>query len=180
MPYKDPDKRREHSRQYRKEHLDKFRNYNKKYYWSHHALVLERGRKKRQMRKDQIRKHDRERDKRPERVLAKKLRNREKHQKIRLDVLSHYSNGDPKCAHCGNRDIRVLTLDHISNDGAKHKEQLKGFGISYLRWIQRHNYPPVLQVLCMNCNWIKRWEHNEDVFRKEIEQLKLQSKEVMR
>jgi hypothetical protein len=60
------------------------------------------------------------------------------------------------CACCGESQIEFLTLDHINNDGNSHRKEI-GFGGSGLyRWAESHGYPPVLQVMCMNCNWGKR------------------------
>jgi hypothetical protein len=30
------------------------------------------------------------------------------------------------------------------------------------KWIIDNNYPPSIQILCMNCQFIKRHERNED------------------
>lgn len=65
-----------------------------------------------------------------------------------------------KCAHCGIADWRVLQIDHIAGGGTKD------------RTIRAHKrYSHVLeslaagevkhQLLCANCNWIKRYERNE-------------------
>ena len=71
-----------------------------------------------------------------------------------------------KCVRCGFSDIRALQLDHINGGG--HKECVK-FGhrdamISYYLKHREETYK--LQVLCANCNWIKRHENNENRTRK--------------
>src|ERR1035438_10077304 len=35
------------------------------------------------------------------------------HARRRLKILSHYSNGIPKCKCCGEKEIQFLTIDHI-------------------------------------------------------------------
>jgi hypothetical protein len=62
-----------------------------------------------------------------------------------------------------------LTLDHINGEGARHREEVAlHFGIidsaggggrrswnnSTLmhRWLKEQGYPPIVQVLCYNCN----------------------------
>ena len=69
-----------------------------------------------------------------------------------------------ECRCCGETEIAFLTLDHIYNNGSHHKRI----------WKKRHNvkslnlyewcrltkkktgsYPPIFQVLCMNCNHAK-------------------------
>lgn len=72
-------------------------------------------------------------------------------------VMSHYS---PKltCLCCGENELKFLSIDHINNDGAKHKKEnknLKGGNPMYY-WIIKNNFPEGFQVLCMNCNFGKR------------------------
>lgn len=66
-----------------------------------------------------------------------------------------------KCITCGFSDYRALQIDHINGDGKSE------------RYLLRRNsyYPNVLksflagekryQLLCCNCNWIKREENGE-------------------
>lgn len=80
--------------------------------------------------------------------------------KLRLQVFNHYSDNDIKCACCGERNLLFLTLDHINNDGARHRSELYGKrvrsnGSKILTWVIKNNYPDGFQVLCMNCNWGK-------------------------
>lgn len=74
-----------------------------------------------------------------------------------------------KCKRCGNRDYRVLQIDHIDGGGA---EERRSFGVNYFKAIPlrvldertRPNY----QLLCANCNWIKRVERQE--WRKRVQE----------
>lgn len=69
-----------------------------------------------------------------------------------------------KCAKCGFSDFRALQVDHINGDGNVERHLLR----------RNDYYPNVLksfladekryQLLCCNCNWIKREENGE--FRK--------------
>ena len=69
---------------------------------------------------------------------------------IRQEVISHYG-GFCKC--CGERELRFLTLDHIGQDGAKHrKETNTPGGTRFYYWVRRNGYPDFLRVLCYNCN----------------------------
>ena len=66
-----------------------------------------------------------------------------------------------KCVDCGyDKDIRVLELDHINNDGNIDR---KRFPTSFTLWLYYHTHPEEaklkLQVLCANCNRIKMYEH---------------------
>ena len=83
------------------------------------------------------------------------------HEKLRLDIISHYNNGC--CARCGENDIDVLTIDHVNNDG-KHERDIIGSTYAFYSWLKKHNYPQErYQILCRNCNWKK---HIQGVFKK--------------
>ncbi len=67
------------------------------------------------------------------------------------------------CVLCGFTDIRALQFDHRNGDGAEHRRQA-GSGVKYLRSIlatSDHRLRTRFQVLCANCNIIKREENNE-------------------
>lgn len=67
----------------------------------------------------------------------------------KLKVYNHYSNFDIKCNCCGEKEILFLSLDHINNDGYKHRKNISN---NTLGWIIKNNFPPIFQLLCMNCN----------------------------
>jgi hypothetical protein len=76
---------------------------------------------------------------------------------IKLIVLTHYSNGQPICACCGEKNIKFLTIDHINNDGAEHRKKIKNYNICY--WLKKNDYPEGFGVRCYNCNCGK-WHNN--------------------
>jgi len=78
--------------------------------------------------------------------------------KKKLNILSHYSNGAIKCAHCGFGDIRALSIDHIDGGGSPHRKMT---GNDIYGWLKRNGYPEGYQVLCMNCQLIKRQVNRE-------------------
>jgi esterase/lipase len=59
------------------------------------------------------------------------------------------------CSCCGEDTIEFLSIDHINNDGAKHRKELKILKTTFYQWIINNNYPKGFQVLCMNCNTAK-------------------------
>ena len=74
-------------------------------------------------------------------------------RKLKLQILSHYSGGEPICAKCGLRDIRVLTIDHVGGGGRKHLIGLKiKGGSTFYRWLRLNGFPAGYRVLCFNCN----------------------------
>src|SRR5271165_2992707 len=71
---------------------------------------------------------------------------------IKEEVLTHYSpNGVLGCCwlDCGVCDIDMLSLDHIADDGAKHRSVL-GAGTRIYRWALAQGFPEGLQTLCHN------------------------------
>jgi RNase P subunit RPR2 len=80
---------------------------------------------------------------------------------IKIEVFTHYSGGTPKCKRCGFDDIRALTMDHINGDGYIQRKEIKRGGSSFYLWARENGYPDDLQVLCHNCQWIKRHENGE-------------------
>jgi len=90
---------------------------------------------------------------------ARRSRHQRYGAKLKLLVFGHYS---PflMCARCGCTDIRVLTIDHIEGGGCVHRRTVlkRSGGTQFYVWLKRNGYPSGFQVLCMNCNWIKRLE----------------------
>lgn len=73
-------------------------------------------------------------------------------------VLSRYSP-ELKCQTCGHSDIRALSIDHINGGGTKHRASL---GVRNIYgWLKKNSYPEGFQVLCMNCQFVKRMEKGE-------------------
>jgi len=64
-----------------------------------------------------------------------------------------------KCARCGFGDMRALQIDHVDGSGRKAK---RGISIDrFYREILENLHTGKFQILCANCNWIKREENNE-------------------
>jgi len=66
-------------------------------------------------------------------------------------VMDHYGN---KCSCCDETELKFLTIDHINDDGAKHRRKIgrKLTGQDFYRWIIVNKFPKNLQILCFNCN----------------------------
>lgn len=91
-------------------------------------------------------------------------------QKIRRKILRIL--GD-KCVRCGFSDWRALQVDHVNGDGNKERSG-KQFDREYRGYRSHNNYSLLnaiqeslrngenkYQLLCANCNWIKKYENNE-------------------
>lgn len=90
--------------------------------------------------------------------------------KLRTDVLNHYSDGDIKCSICKCDNIDVLSINHINGDGIKHRNKIKIKGGSiFYRWLKKNSFPSGFRVLCRNCNWL---EHLKRMEKKRINKFK--------
>lgn len=69
----------------------------------------------------------------------------------RIAVLNHYSKGTMKCACCQTGEVEFLTIDHIENEGKRHRDLI---GEPLYRFLVRNNFPSdvPLRVLCFSCN----------------------------
>jgi ribosomal protein L37E len=83
---------------------------------------------------------------------------------LRSQVLAR---GNNRCARCGyDADVRALHIDHVNGGGASERRA----GELFSRPITRQSLVEILarmdtgelQILCANCNWIKRLERRED------------------
>ena len=64
-----------------------------------------------------------------------------------------------RCAKCGFTDIRALQIDHV--DGGGNQLRKTTSYVSMYRDIIAGTCKYPVQLLCANCNWIKRDENNE-------------------
>lgn len=63
------------------------------------------------------------------------------------------------CQKCSFSDIRALQVDHVNGGGTKQRKELGNNNSTILKKIQES--PNDYQLLCANCNWIKRFELGE-------------------
>lgn len=69
------------------------------------------------------------------------------YRRKREDALAHYGGA---CVHCRESRYEYLDFDHIGGGGTKHRNN----GIrNIVSWLRKQGYPPVVRVLCHNCNW---------------------------
>lgn len=64
-----------------------------------------------------------------------------------------------KCVHCDYSDERALQIDHIEGGGSEDRRKYKG--VSYYYFILNNPDLSKYQILCANCNVIKRCEQEE-------------------
>lgn len=76
------------------------------------------------------------------------LENKESFQRLREEVVLHYGNS---CKCCGEKNLGLLTIHHVNNDGAEQRREL-GQGKRFYQAIKRLGYPEDIEILCYNCN----------------------------
>ena len=72
---------------------------------------------------------------------------------FRLDVLTYYSRGTPKCKNCGITEYAFLQIDHIYGRKAMGHTRTQST-IGFYRELHK-KHPTGYQVLCGNCNLMK-------------------------
>lgn len=85
-------------------------------------------------------------------------RNREYYKRLREKIIKQLGG---KCCKCGFNDKRALQVDHINGGGTR---ETKGMTRSYYLFVLRelkNGDQNKYQLLCANCNWIKRYEKKE-------------------
>lgn len=66
-----------------------------------------------------------------------------------------------RCAHCGFGDVRALQIDHVEGGGIHDRGRRRtGRWSTYLKRVA-DDTTGKYQLLCANCNWIKRAEREE-------------------
>lgn len=71
-----------------------------------------------------------------------------------------------KCSRCGFTDKRALQIDHINSDG--YLDRVKRNATHYKKVVNSVlSKERRFQILCCNCNWIKRFEEQEYIHAKE-------------
>jgi hypothetical protein len=82
--------------------------------------------------------------------------NKQKDYQRKLKTEAYEAYGGFLCACCGETREVFLCLDHINNDGCTHRKAV-GSPSNLYRWLKKNEYPPIMQVLCYNCNNAKKY-----------------------
>lgn len=148
MPYKDPIKKKAFQRAYYLKNRDRLLKQNREYIKRPDRIIIHR--------KHQLKyKHSKrgiETRRRYETTKYYKML-KERRLMIKKFIIAYYSDGKNCCNCCGEKQIQFLSVDHIDNDGYKHR---KIIGPGRLNWWLLRNYlPDGFQILCFNCNTAK-------------------------
>lgn len=82
-----------------------------------------------------------------------------KWRRIARNKLINFLGG--KCVKCGFSDARALQIDHVSGGGVKEIIHVLNRNKSKYYKQVYEDTAGKYQLLCANCNWIKRHENNE-------------------
>ena len=104
--------------------------------------------------------HDRELERMTKYRQNNRIRLNMKSKMVRIEarkLLFHHLGN--KCVKCGFSDERALQFDHIIPIGRKNRLSTTDFYYRYAKDITLAKTE--LQILCANCNWIKKVENDE-------------------
>ena len=92
-------------------------------------------------------------------LAAYRARGRKYYEQRRLDALAVMGS---KCVRCGFDDPRALQFDHINGDGHTIRKHGQTNSVMVYLDILQKGHPERYQLLCANCNWIKKHENGEN------------------
>jgi len=149
MSHKTKEARREYQRKWREQNKEKDRERSRRFYAQHKEERRLQAKIYRNTNRDKFREQVRN----SHHIRRFKLRN---------EVINLLGS---KCANCGySSNIHALQIDHINGKGREDRRQFKGsqerfynYVIEYIKQGQNNKY----QILCANCNAIKRIENKE-------------------
>jgi len=158
---KNKDKIKAKSRRYYLKHKEKLINKEKLYYKKNIKEILSRmreyNRKKMSIPEEREKRYKKCREiYYPKQKRRLSIYRRRHTLKVRLLMLNFL--GGIRCKRCGFSDYRALQIDHTFDDGSEErKTRLTSSQKKY--FIKIKNNPERYQVLCANCNSIKRAEY---------------------
>jgi hypothetical protein len=77
-------------------------------------------------------------------------------RKFKLKALKAYGGENPSCVCCGIHYTEFLCIDHINEDGNKHRKKIRSH--SLYKWLEDNEYPSGFRILCWSCNFV-HWAH---------------------
>ena len=99
--------------------------------------------------------YQREWTNRPENKDRVRRQNRDKRRRLRQQALDALGG---RCVRCGFDDPRALQVDHVNDDGHADRQALGASWFGKIMRAIRDGERDKYQLLCANCNWIKRAE----------------------
>jgi hypothetical protein len=168
VPFKDQKKQRASAKKYqdkhkpetaarkkkwREENREKYLAYSKKYNKEHREEQAERYRKNR---KAICRQHHEYYVEHRDALIVRSINYTVQKREAIITALGG------KCCRCSFSDIRALQVDHVNGDGYKERRKYGNGYKNYKRILEQVlSGSKDYQVLCANCNQIKKIENNE-------------------
>jgi hypothetical protein len=135
---------KEQIKKYREAHKEKFKQYMKIYTKIHEKELKEKAKIYWEKNKQRFKER---------KIEYWKKRNNQ----LRNAIFDKFGN---KCARCGFSDVRALQIDHINGGGGREKKMLKNNNWALFQKVLADTTGKY-QLLCANCNWIKKVENGE-------------------
>lgn len=152
---------KEYKRNYYLKNIEKYKKLSKERYLKEKENRPEKMSASEQDKRDKRNKQKRDNFKNmtPEEKQKRREYNRSFQINKRLEAINILGNN--KCIKCGFSDIRALQIDHINSDG-HNERKIKEIYSLYNEIIKNPEESKIkYQILCANCNWIKRYENSE-------------------
>lgn len=136
--------KKEYMRNYHLRHREEINLRHRKYYLDHREDYQEWEKKNREKRRNQ---------------------ENERHSKIRFQIIQLLGGKcvNPNCLIIGGcPDWRCLHIDHVNGGGNKERRKFKNSYQYYIYVLEQiKSGSKDYQLLCANCNWIKRYKEKE-------------------
>lgn len=100
-------------------------------------------------RKTAVIKRQKYRKENPELIASQR---KTKRQELRQKVLDTYGRF---CSHCGETNVKMLTIDHINGGGGEHRKKIGKQTEAMCKDVLKEYKPDIYQILCIACNWHK-------------------------
>jgi hypothetical protein len=83
---------------------------------------------------------------------CRSARRKAEHLALKVETFNQY--GGIICSCCGETEFCFLALDHINNNGNKHRKLINNGrgGLTFYAKLKVLGFPSGFQVLCHNCN----------------------------
>jgi exonuclease VII large subunit len=162
--YKNRDKQLESMKEYREKNKDKILQLRKDYYSKNKKEINQKSKLYRESNKG--------------RGTIRLYRKRENNYLKFLALQTISKKRIPECIKCGERDIRILTINHLNGIGMKNRK-LEITVQFYRRIISGKRKIDDLDIRCCNCNILYEYERGKRFFDKEFLENKLKEQNVL-
>lgn len=90
--------------------------------------------------------------------MKESLANKRIRERLRAAIIAFFGG---KCGRCGIEEPRVLQVDHINRAQEPRNSSYRSGTQLYRMILDGRKNPNEFQLLCANCNWLKKIENKE-------------------